>query len=59
MKDEIKKKINKCDTFEDVQKVIDDYIDYYNSDRPQWDLAKLTPDQYFDYYLTGEYPLKA
>ena len=33
MKDEID--LSNCNTIEDVKKVIDDYIDYYNNDRYQ------------------------
>ena len=30
--------------------------DYYNNDRCQWDLAKLSPNEYYHYITTGEYP---
>ncbi len=56
MKDEIN--INNCNTFDEVKEIIDDYIDYYNNDRPQWDLAKLTPIEYYNYSITGQYPLE-
>lgn len=56
MKDEID--LSNCNTIEDVKKVIDDYIDYYNNDRYQWDLAKLSPSEYYKYTMTGDYPLK-
>ena len=56
MKDEID--ISKCITFEEVKEIINTYIDYYNNDRPQWELAKLTPKEYYEYFLTGNYPLK-
>lgn len=57
MKDHIKQKLAECATFEDVQVVIDDYIDYYNNRRYQWDLAKLSPNEYYRFVTTGEYPL--
>lgn len=38
--------INKCETFEDLVKEIDDYIDYHNNYRGQWNLKKMTPVQY-------------
>ena len=41
MKDEID--LSKCKTFDDVKIIIDDWIDYYNNERYQWDLAKLSP----------------
>ena len=56
MKDEIH--IDKCNTFHELKQEVDNYMDYYNNDRYQWDLAKLSPNQYFKYLETGEYPLK-
>lgn len=55
MKDEID--LSSCITFGQVKIVIDDWIDYYNNDRYQWQLAKLSPNQYYKYLLTGSYPL--
>lgn len=55
MKDEID--LSKCATFEEVKTIIDDWICYYNTERYQWDLAKLSPDEYYEYVTTGEYPL--
>ena len=34
---------------------IDRWTDYYNNDRCQWDLAKLSPNEYYHYITTGEY----
>jgi len=48
--------ITGCDTHEQIAAVIDDWIDYYNNDRYQWDLAKLAPAEYYRYVTTGEYP---
>lgn len=56
MKDEIH--IERCDTFAKLKFEVDDYMDYYNNDRYQWDLAKLSPNQYEKYLRTGEYPIK-
>lgn len=56
MKDEIE--ISKCITYNDLKEVIDDYIDYYNNDRYQYRLAKLSPNEYLNYYTTGIYALK-
>ena len=55
MKDEID--IFECVTHEQVAEAVDDWIDYYNNDRYQWDLAKLAPAEYYQYVVTGEYPL--
>jgi len=56
MKDEID--ISRCTTFDDVRRVIEDWTDYYNNDRYQWDLAKLSPREYYNYRVTGVYPLE-
>lgn len=58
MKDEIKYEIAMMKKFSDVKAKIDDWIDYYNNDRYQWDLAKLSPKEYYSYVTTGIYPLK-
>jgi len=55
MKDEIN--ISWCTTFEEIYHVISDWTDYYNNERYQWDLAKLSPVEYYEYLSTGKYPL--
>ena len=57
MKDEIRDEVTKCSTFEEVTARIDDWMDYYNKDRYQWDLLKLSPVEYYCYLHTGWYPL--
>lgn len=57
MKDEIGEKLGFCHTHEDVRGVIDDWTDYYNKDRYQWGLAKLSPNEYYQYVTNGRYPL--
>jgi len=57
MKDEIKYEIAMMKSFPEVKVKVDDWIDYYNNDRYQWDLAKLSPKEYYTYVLTGVYPL--
>ena len=56
MKDEIN--LSKCRIFNDVKTIINDWLDYYNNERYQWNLAKLSPVEYYKYITTGEYPLK-
>jgi putative transposase len=46
MKDEIN--LIDCKTFEDVVKAIDEYMDYYNNFRYQWDLNRMSPRAYGD-----------
>lgn len=58
LKDEIRDVVSCCCSFEDVQKIIDDQMDYYNNDRYQWELLKLSPKEYYSYLTTGVYPLK-
>ena len=38
-----------CATFQEVKKMIDDYIEYYNNERPQWTRMKMTPAAYARY----------
>ena len=57
MKDEIKYEIAMMKTYDEVKAKIDDWIDYYNNDRYQWDLVKLSPKEYYRYVTTGVYPL--
>jgi transposase InsO family protein len=56
MKDEID--LSGCRSFRDVKEVIDDYMDYHNNERYQWQLAKLSPNEYYEYLTTGVYPLR-
>ena len=51
MKDEI------VSSFDEAKALIDDWMDYYNNDRGQWLLAKLSPNEFYEYYNTGIYPL--
>ena len=55
MKDEID--ISHCSSFHEIHEAVSDWTDYYNNDRCQWDLAKLTPREYYRYLSTSEYPL--
>ena len=32
------------------------WMNYYNNDRLQWVLAKLSPNEYWEYITTDEYP---
>ncbi len=57
MKDEIKDLIYASGSFKEVVAQVDDWIDYYNNDRGQWELLKLAPNEYYEYLQTGNYPL--
>ena len=54
MKDEID--IGGCKKYRDVKAIVDDWMEYYNSERYQWQLAKLSPNEYYGYITTGIYP---
>jgi transposase InsO family protein len=58
MKDEIAYEIAKKGSFPEVRTLVDDWMDYYNNERYQWSLAKLSPCEYYRYVTTGFYPLQ-
>ncbi len=47
MKSELADKSASWSSFEDVKHDIDDWIDYYNNDRYQWDLNKMSPTDFY------------
>jgi transposase InsO family protein len=55
MKDEAD--IWECLTFDEIHEALSDWAEYYNKDRYQWDLARLSPKEYYKYLVTGVYPL--
>ena len=58
MKDHIGERIKECTKYSEIAAIIDDWMDYYNNDRYQWELAKLSPNEYYQYITTGIYPIK-
>ena len=58
MKDEINDKVKQCEDYDSLNLLIDDYMDYYNNDRYQIELAMLSPNEYLQYFKTSIYPLK-
>jgi transposase InsO family protein len=40
-----------CKTFEDLRSLIENYIQYYNNERAQWEKNKMTPVEYRDHLL--------
>lgn len=56
MKDSID--VSSCTEFGQVEALVNDYMDYYNKDRYQWGLCKLSPDEYYQFITTGKYPLQ-
>ncbi len=56
MKDELD--LAACNDYDDLLALIADWVDYYNNDRYQWNLALLSPNEYASYLESGVYPLK-
>ncbi len=54
MKDELH--LEHCQTFWDLKDQIDEYMEYYNNYRYQWELKQMSPDEYYTYLLTGLMP---
>lgn len=50
-KDEVDYK--NCKTFEELKILTAEHINYYNNQRPQWDLKKMTPVQYRNHLLAA------
>lgn len=57
MKDHLMERIEGAKKFKQIQVAIDDYMDYYNNERYVWDLAYLSPNEYYKFVTTGKYPL--
>lgn len=55
MRDEVD--ILQCLTFDAIHQVVSNWDDYYNNVRYQWDLARLSPREYYKYLTSGKYPL--
>ena len=57
MKDHLSDRIAECTRFDQVKYHVDDYMDYYNNDRYVWELAYLSPNEYYKFVTTKRYPL--
>lgn len=58
MKDHIRPQLEDVTQYDEVKTILADYIDYYNNERYQWELAKLSPNEFYEFYITGRYPLE-
>ena len=58
MKDHLMERIADAKKFDQVKFAVDDYMDYYNNERYVWDLAYLSPNEYYQFVTTGRYPLE-
>ena len=57
MKDELKSQKREWKTFCEAKESIDDWMDYYNNDRYQVGLKKLSPNEYYQYITKEIYPV--
>ncbi len=49
--------LSECHGYEEILNAVRDWTEYYNTGRYQWDLARLSPVEYYQYLTTGIYPL--
>ena len=59
MKDEISNELARSSQFEEIKALVDCWIAYYNNDRYQMKLAKLSPKEFFEYVTIGIYLLQS
>jgi transposase InsO family protein len=50
LKDELD--LNNCSMFEELTEILNNYMNYYNNQRYQWELKKMTPVQYRNHLLS-------
>ena len=43
--------------YEEIEEKVNDWIDYYNNDRYQMGLQKLSPNEFYNYIINQEYPI--
>lgn len=58
MKDDLNDLLGRCRSVSQISDEIDSWMDYYNNERYQWGLCKLSPKEYYSFVTTGIYPLK-
>ena len=56
MKDELSPYVKSWKSFEDVEKRIKDWMNYYNNDRYQTQLYGMAPNEYYHYIVTNKLP---
>ena len=57
MKDHLLPRIEGATRYSQIEAAVDDYRDYYNNEYYLWDLAYLSPNEYYEFVTTGFYPL--
>ena len=56
MKDELEIRSRKWTSLEEARLHIDDWMDYYNHERYQMGLKKMSPSEYYTFLTEGKYP---
>ena len=54
MKDCINDRVKKCNTLEEIQIIVDEWMDFYNNERYQWNLGCMSPNEYYEYITAGK-----
>ena len=57
MKDHLLPRIEGATRYSQIEAAVDDYMDYYNNEYYLWNLAYLSPNEYYEFVTTGVYPL--
>lgn len=57
MKDHVMPRIEGATRYAQIKTEVDRYMDYYNNEYYVWDLAYLSPNEYYEFVTTGIYPL--
>ena len=48
-------RIEEAKKYQQIKDTVDDYMNYYNNERYVWDLAYLSPNEYYKFVMTGKY----
>jgi len=59
MKTAIMDMVALCKDYESARQLVDGYLKAYNTEHYQYDLAGLTPEEFYHYATTGVYPLES
>lgn len=57
-KTELLDKLAMCITKEQVETMLNNYVEKYNNEYPQLELGGLCPSEFYDYAITGVYPME-
>jgi len=58
LKTDILDMVARCNSFDVAGQLADGYLNAYNQEHYQYELAGLTPDEFYPYAVTGIYPLE-